>query len=321
MNRFLPSKKLLIPLATILVILCCFFLFFKFKNNNKISSLTKNQEETTKVISKEIQQTLKNDTDGDGLKDWEETLWKTDVNNIDTDGDGTDDNSEILMNRNPLIAGPNDFLDNKIAINNSTQEDSGLEEPLTQTDILSRELFAGYVALKQNNQLGTIQEEQFINNLVTKSLSIQTKSTKKYTLGDLNITQNDDQETLQQYVENFKEVSAIGDTLEHDVIIVKRALEKKDPTELEKLEFNAEKYREMQKKLLDMIIPSDISSVHLDIVNVLNDLLNSNYDMSSIFEDPIAGIKGTQSYVDNGFILTNKVKEIIIFCNEKNVKF
>ena len=35
------------------------------------------------------------DTDGDGLLDWEESLWDTDPNNKDTNGDGVSDSVEI----------------------------------------------------------------------------------------------------------------------------------------------------------------------------------------------------------------------------------
>lgn len=53
------------------------------------------------------------DTDGDGLIDRDEVYWRTDINNRDTDGDGFLDGEEILTGHNPLVKGPNDFLDPK----------------------------------------------------------------------------------------------------------------------------------------------------------------------------------------------------------------
>ncbi len=50
------------------------------------------------------------DTDQDGLRDWEEVLWKTDSTNPDTDGDKTLDGDEIAKNRDPRITGPKDTL-------------------------------------------------------------------------------------------------------------------------------------------------------------------------------------------------------------------
>jgi len=53
---------------------------------------------------------FKKDSDNDGLKDWEEALWKTDPQNPDTDGDGTPDGKEVAEGRNPAIPGPDDYL-------------------------------------------------------------------------------------------------------------------------------------------------------------------------------------------------------------------
>lgn len=51
------------------------------------------------------------DTDRDGLNDRDEVYWRTDINNPDTDGDGFKDGEEVLTGHNPLVKGPDDFLD------------------------------------------------------------------------------------------------------------------------------------------------------------------------------------------------------------------
>lgn len=50
------------------------------------------------------------DTDNDGLKDWQEELFKTDPYNSDTDGDGYLDGEEVNSGHNPLIKSPGDKL-------------------------------------------------------------------------------------------------------------------------------------------------------------------------------------------------------------------
>ena len=50
------------------------------------------------------------DTDNDGLKDWEEELYKTDLRNPDTDNDGFLDGEEVTAGTNPLIKAPGDKL-------------------------------------------------------------------------------------------------------------------------------------------------------------------------------------------------------------------
>lgn len=55
-------------------------------------------------IAEEQKNTLaiaEDDADQDGLPDWEEKLWGTDVNSSDTDGDGTSDGEEVKLGQNP----------------------------------------------------------------------------------------------------------------------------------------------------------------------------------------------------------------------------
>ena len=48
------------------------------------------------------------DSDNDGLRDWEEELFGTDINNPDTDGDGYLDGEEVDSGHNPLVKAPGD---------------------------------------------------------------------------------------------------------------------------------------------------------------------------------------------------------------------
>ncbi len=60
------------------------------------------------------------DSDHDGLKDWEETIYHTDPNNPDTDGDGISDGDEISQGHDPLKKGPDD----KLVVTTEQQQDS-----------------------------------------------------------------------------------------------------------------------------------------------------------------------------------------------------
>jgi len=50
------------------------------------------------------------DSDNDGLKDWEEELYKTNPNNPDTDGDNYLDGEEVNSGHNPLVKAPGDEI-------------------------------------------------------------------------------------------------------------------------------------------------------------------------------------------------------------------
>jgi len=320
MNRFLPSKKLLVFLITTLVILVCSFIYFGFKNK-KISYLTNNQKETTQLINKEVQQTLKNDSDGDGLKDWEEILWKTDPHNSDTDGDGTGDNSEVLAGRNPLIAGPNDFLSKDIVLPEDNQNNYAENKPLTQTDLLSRELFAGYVALKQNNQLGTEKENQFVENLINKNLnSLEEVTSPIYTLNNLKIISSDSTNSLHTYLTTVKSIFQENINMEYELIIVKNSLETKNQKELEKLDTNIKKHQEVQLQLLQTEVPHNLAIFHLEMIKIFSNLFNDIEKMKTILFDPLSGIIGVEMYSQDENLLQEDWKAINLYISNQEKK-
>jgi hypothetical protein len=120
----LPSKKIITSLLLVLIATGTGFYLFKFKKplqkdklQNSLISIAKNAGEI--------------DSDKDGLKDWEEVLWKTDINNPDSDGDGYSDKQEtdggysptdILSNKKTGKKNQNEFgVDNSFGSENITQ--------------------------------------------------------------------------------------------------------------------------------------------------------------------------------------------------------
>ena len=108
---YLPNKKILFFLIFILLIFAGWFYFSGYKNK-QAQDIAEKEKSPLAVVTDQTNQ-LDKDSDADGLKDWEELLWKTDPNKADTDSDGTNDNEEITLNRNPLKAGPDDKISEK----------------------------------------------------------------------------------------------------------------------------------------------------------------------------------------------------------------
>ncbi len=75
-----------------------FLLVDKFKKTGEIN------EKISEQISK-LEKSKDIDSDGDGLKDWEEFLYKTDINKTDSDGDGISDFDEVAKKSDPAIFG------------------------------------------------------------------------------------------------------------------------------------------------------------------------------------------------------------------------
>jgi len=150
MHRYAPSKKFILFILALLVLGGVFWIL---RNNNSNRKQANNNDLKQQYNGPVIAEEIAKDSDGDGLKDWEEALWKTDPNNPDTDGDGTPDGQEIKEGRDPLVPGPDDRL--KAPEAGTTTEDgtpspslekfsSATKESLTEA--ISRQFFNDYLS-------------------------------------------------------------------------------------------------------------------------------------------------------------------------------
>lgn len=106
--------------------------------------------------------TSSNDSDGDGLADDIEPLYRTDPNNPDTDGDGTNDGDELSVLRDPTKPGPDDTLQ---ALTDSGHLDQNtytgrylalLPSNASRQDILSRDKIEAFIDQERGDLLPSI---------------------------------------------------------------------------------------------------------------------------------------------------------------------
>ena len=112
--------------------------FFIFQSKpGQLSLNFKNEEINPNIVLSSSQ-----DSDSDGLKNWEEELWNTNPNEPDTDKDGAPDGQEIKENRDPTLPWPNDKItpDQKLEVKNQSIENIGQE---LLKDILGKKLSQG----------------------------------------------------------------------------------------------------------------------------------------------------------------------------------
>lgn len=90
--------------AAALVIAAGSFLWFAKRQNNPDAAASAKHQPLSAADSANAVAELKADADDDrdGLKNFEEALWKTDPKNSDTNGDGISDGKEVAAGRDPL---------------------------------------------------------------------------------------------------------------------------------------------------------------------------------------------------------------------------
>jgi hypothetical protein len=251
-----PSKQIY---ALMIIAATAIFCALIFKNGNPFKGDDAEKIATPQNMIEGIQKGIElNDTDSDGLYDWEETLRGTDMTKADTDADGTSDGSEVNQGRNPLIPGPNDSsgepTDNSVT---SSQRESVSEsdQPKTLSSELSKNLLTQLVSLKGSDSLTAENKAALLSELT--QFTIGSFTYKKYDKNMLLLLNNFTPEELRVYASNFatiqidliSSISAQGDEILKDILVLSRI------------------YRNSAQNLSQIAVPSSLADVHLTIVN------------------------------------------------------
>ena len=294
---YLPNKKIWFLLVFILLIFAGWFYFSDYKNK-QIQYIAEQEKSPLAVVLEQTSQ-LDADSDADGLKDWEELLWKTDPNKADTDGDGTNDNEEISLNRNPLKAGPNDKISEKedLVAQEKAVSDS---KQNTLTAAYARKFLTEYMTLKQ--QKGELSDadkqnlvQSFMDNIEPLTVVDQ------YSVSDIKITANTS-DSVKKYAEEMKKIfidERQGLISEPEVFkaLMKNIQEGADfQKDIESLNYSIGKYEELIKKMMNMIVPKELSENHLEAINGFNNTKIAIKNMTFASTDPVKAVTGRKLY-------------------------
>lgn len=289
----IPTQKTIFVLIICLACISAVWIFKK--QTEKIA-----QKKATVSVEEKIKNTDQIDSDGDNLEDWLETLLGTDPNNKDTDGDGTEDGQEIADGRDPRIKGPNDqnpYIMTSLLASNKTGTTT--KESQTLTDEISKDFLSRYLLLKQSGgQINSDQAEQ-IAQLSLDKPDNQIKG-DIYTANNLNINRNTDKTTISVYEKNFKDsvsrnfVGKVG----RELIILEDSLNLNDEEEIKKIDPIIAYYENFIKEMLEMPVPVDAVSIHLENLNNASLMLEHIKAIREIYQDPIKAYIATSTYGD-----------------------
>jgi hypothetical protein len=328
MNKYLPSKKFLYTIGSIIVAIIIILgvkaLAQWQTNRNQTAQNEKALAENNKNISYE--QFMALDSDKDGLPDWEEALWKTDPKKADTDGDGTSDGDEVKANRDPLKANtakagqkPNDLIDPTLIADQKKQETEFLQ--LSQTDQLSRTLFSQYIAAKGSGNLSDTDKQTIIN---TATGVIMNATTSKYTLSDLIILTTVSSTVRHKYGNDLGQAFFTGTNqakVENELVILDRAVKNSYQKVLAGLDPIIESYSKTISKMLLVSVPSDVVYTHLNLLNDLLAVKDGLQKIKSLFTDPITAVIGMREYQSGSANLVKDTADIKNYFLDRNISF
>jgi hypothetical protein len=222
------------------------------------------------------------DLDNDGLRDWEETLLGTDPGKEDTDEDGTNDGKEIQEGRDPLVQGPDDKKETP-----NTAETILTEEGTTGE--VGKQLFAGYLSLKQQGLLDdTGSRNELLNKLITTTQLRATPT--RHTLSDLDIVA-ETKESVRAYANQYGlALQKILEVKENELVTFTKAVDTKNPEELKKLDSAIAIYESAIDILLMAPVPQSASTEHLALINSFVDLIAMLEKMERLYQDPLGAL-------------------------------
>lgn len=255
------------------------------------------------------------DSDEDGLRDWEETLWKTDPNNPDTDGDGTPDGEEVDTNRDPLKAGPDDSLTQEEAIARG-----GSTENLDATERFSRQFFAGYVDLRQQGYLTNEAIRDYtLNSMIQGTLA--SPLSPVYEASDVR-TVAAQESTIRQYG------NALGTILRNNTVaqgdearILFQTLLDNSDRGFELLKNNAATYKKIAGDMMQIAVPADAAAQHAALANSFAALGTTAEDFTAVREDPVRSLSAIARYIETLDNFVNSIDSVSRYISSHDVSY
>ena len=280
------NKRIILALLVPLILVVVFVL----SNQSQHKNLKKGV-----IIIQDTPYDTRADADRDGLLDWEEDLWKTDKENPDTDGDGFLDGEEVRNDRNPLIPRPGDILTIEQTAAVYTQDENFVEVNKTYqvfSDLLPTILLATSEQL-DGRVLDPAIKEESVNQAI---ISAQTPL-NLYTEKDIKVTEDTSEERVALYALGYLEIlNTVPKAEEDELVILSRAISNSDPADLASLNPNIEAYKGLLQAVLDLEVPKNLSTTHLEIVNNFLRIVDALERSQDFFEDPFDGLLAIEDY-------------------------
>lgn len=185
------------------------------------------------------------DSDADGLPDWQEILIGTDPSNPDSDGDGTSDASIAAAFASTTAS--------------STLPSFGI------ADELARALFSGYLTLKNQGAYSPERGDALANSIaegVRPAVSFQALAAT-----DIKTSTTVDAETYRGAMK--KALEPLLENMDPEIGLFAQYSQTKEPHLLAALQAASSRYKKASENVLAVVAPQNVSTVHLELVNSL----------------------------------------------------
>jgi len=278
--------KLIFGTLGVIALISVLFFYQQFRSDPRFN-ITKQKTPTDLPSSK--------DQDQDGLSDSAEMIWNTDPFNPDTDGDGFKDGEEVTSGHNPLKPGPDDLIDSGNA-----------------TDNLTGLALAGLV--EGSLKPGSANYNKSLNDLAESvATGIRFSNPKLFTV----TTISDDQQNYTNYLKSLSPIfNTFLTTFSDELNTMLKQLEimgqygLSEPTIVSYYSVKAKSFKDITSLLGTLKVPKSWKDLHIDVMEMANNLSGANDSISKGTEDPIKAYAALNYISEDYTKLQNLILEI-----------
>jgi hypothetical protein len=238
------------------------------------------------------------DTDGDGLPDWEESLYGTDPKKADTDGDGVGDAQAVkeglvklsVSAQAPAAPGPSLAA----GIPGTTAASS------TLTDQFSQIFFNNYIQSRGDSVPTQDEMQTFVENAVT-SLEQSQQRPDAYTASDIKVS-GQGADALAAYAAAVETAFSTNspDLPYSELTYFTDAAQKNDAKAAANINLISKGYADTAAAITKIPVPSEAAAADLGLVNAMARLSDTIADLGSVQSDPIRAMLGLEEYNTDG---------------------
>lgn len=229
-----------------------------------------------------------NDTDGDGIPDWQEPLFGLDPTKKETTP-GIPDSTAIAKMRTSD--------GDSATIADGTAEGT---ENLTETDKFSRELFSTTATLSQTGEIDQATADKISSSLAEKIKNYVPR--KIYTLSDIKIINDNSLQAIKKYDNALKTINKKYQDKESVFAILQKFIVNEnnvDSSVLTELDPVITQSQTVMSELIKISVPQSLAPLLLDSLNASERLIENMSDIKLFDTDPIVAMSAISKYKDN----------------------
>lgn len=225
------------------------------------------------------------------------TIERSHMNVDDTNNDGVPDWQESLLRAEPIIIQ-----------STSTSETEVYERPKTVTGKFALTFFESLLRSKIYGAFGDTPEEVIDES--TEALAKEAQDVL-FIEDDLSIIESTDANILRAYGNHIAQIalSQKSDT-QNEAIILQDALRYNEPERLAELEPIATSYVSIVKQMLEAPVPKKYVRHHLNLLNAYNAIREDVRGMQKIYDDPLYTFIRVKRYPDDVLGMYNALSEL-----------